>query len=748
MTVAARRQPGAYLYLCGLPRPAWAWVFLGTAASSAALAQSVSIPADVATGVVETVIVTAERRAENLQQAAVAATVLSGEALAERSILTVDDLEFVTPSLTISSSGQGNEMNIRGIGKEDISGTATSAVATYRDGVGTVSGFFNGEPYYDVASVEVLRGPQGTFVGENAAGGAIFVNTRDPEIDGGYTGYVEAGAGDYDQMTLQGALNTPLTDTLAGRIAFYHLQRDSFFDVYFDQALTIDHPQAVGDVDHSAVRGALLWQPTDNFEAKVKIDYSNLDNHGYAFGVVEGWPEPQTGFPPPLANPSDDPFKIANNATDNYAKDKMTRGVLDMTYTFANDLALRSVSGIQSIETYIRNDDDGTAIQDRRQHIRAKFKIYTQELSLVSPEADRLSWIAGAFWREETLDFPSNDGFILLDGTNYVPGVLVEELTIEWHTPRTTLAAFGQVGYQLTDTLELEIGGRYNYFHISEEVDLQFPVFGLSFPFFGKYTEDTVTGKVALNWQAADDHFFYAFVATGNTTGGVSVFFLNPDFENQEVTDYELGWKAQLFDDHLFTQIGGFFNSIDAYQAGFTDATTGRNTFQNLDGTSEIYGLEVSAQAVIGALSFDLGAAWIHSELGEGLLFDDVTASAIQVEGNLMPFTPEYTFFVGAQYDFALPGGMTLTPRIDYAVTDEQTATPLDRETVDGVRVDLIEDHEQVNLRLTLAAQNWNVIGYMTNATDETYIEAHGGAGYNAYPNPPRQYGVRVNYTF
>src|SRR5262245_58509580 len=141
-----------------------------------------SAPAKPTTVGVETIIVTAERRAENLQQASVAATVLTGDAVAVRGVTSVDDLEFVTPSLTIASSGQGNEMNIRGIGKEDISGTATSAVATYRDGVGTVSGFFNGEPYYDIDNIQVLRGPQGTFVGENAAGGAIFVNTRDPEI--------------------------------------------------------------------------------------------------------------------------------------------------------------------------------------------------------------------------------------------------------------------------------------------------------------------------------------------------------------------------------------------------------------------------------------------------------------------------------------------------------------------------------------------------------------------------------------
>jgi iron complex outermembrane receptor protein len=330
--------------------------------------------------------------------------------------------------------------------------------------------------------------------------------------------------------------------------------------------------------------------------------------------------------------------------------------------------------------------------------------------------------------------------------------VPVKEIVLEWHTPRTTAAAFGQVAYQLTDALQVELGGRYNYFHVSEEVALDIlPELlpgVLSFPDFASYSEDTVTGKVALNWQASDNHFFYAFVATGNTTGGVSVFVLNPDFKNQSTTDYEAGWKGTFFDGQVLTQIGGFYNDIKRYQAYFIDAATQRGTFQNLDGDSENMGVEFTAQAVFGALSLDVGVALLDSELGSGVISDDVTGQNIDVEGNAIPFTPDYTFFAGAQYEFPLPGGLTLTPRIDYAKTDEQLVTPLDRTGINGKPIDRIEDHENMNLRLTLAAQDWNLIAFMTNATDEAYIEAHGGAYINAYPNPPRQYGVKLNYTF
>src|SRR5581483_11379094 len=207
-----------------------------------------------------------------------------------------------------------------------------SSVAIYRDGIGVISGFATNEPYYDINTVEVLRGPQGTFSGENAAGGAIFINTRDPDLSAGYSGYVEAGYGNYNEFDAQGAINLPVTDTFAARIAFDHVSRDSFYTVWLNPQMTIRNPNPVGDRDYNSVRLGLLWQPTDDLQVKFKFDYNNLDNHGYAFSVVPGWPLPGAddfGDCPCAQNLSRDPFVIGNNATDNYAKDENARGALD-----------------------------------------------------------------------------------------------------------------------------------------------------------------------------------------------------------------------------------------------------------------------------------------------------------------------------------------------------------------------------------------------------------------------------------
>jgi len=144
---------------------------------------------DASVSTVGELVVTAERRATNLQKTAVAASVLTGADLTARGVNTVDQLQFTTPSANLENSGQSNNLNIRGIGKSETASTTVVGVIIYRDGVATFPGFFQDEPFYDIASIEVLRGPQGTFQGQNATGGAVIVNTNSPNF-GGLHGYV------------------------------------------------------------------------------------------------------------------------------------------------------------------------------------------------------------------------------------------------------------------------------------------------------------------------------------------------------------------------------------------------------------------------------------------------------------------------------------------------------------------------------------------------------------------------------
>src|SRR5678815_2606423 len=151
----------------------------------------------------DTIVVTAERRNENLMTTPVSASVISGDTLANKGVTNVDALQFATPSVVVNNFGQGNDFNVRGIGKAEHNTQTTTGVITYRDGVPSFPGYFQQEPYYDVHDIQILRGPQGTVVGQNATGGAVFVNTNDPVIGGGVHGYGQGQIGNYGDLTSQ-----------------------------------------------------------------------------------------------------------------------------------------------------------------------------------------------------------------------------------------------------------------------------------------------------------------------------------------------------------------------------------------------------------------------------------------------------------------------------------------------------------------------------------------------------------------
>ena len=221
------------------------------------------------------VVVTAERRTVNLQKAPVAATVLTGADLVKKGVVGVDQLQFISPDLTVTDIGQGNLFNIRGIGRSNADSNVQSGVVTYRDGVATFPGYLQSEPYYDIANVEILRGPQGTFAGQNATGGAIFITEANPSLSGGYHGYLQGQYGNYNDVGVQGAVNIPISDTLALRVAGNTEYRNSYYSV---SGLHTGDP---GKLAENAARVSLLWQPTAHFTLTLKADVTDVSTSGY-----------------------------------------------------------------------------------------------------------------------------------------------------------------------------------------------------------------------------------------------------------------------------------------------------------------------------------------------------------------------------------------------------------------------------------------------------------------------------------
>jgi iron complex outermembrane receptor protein len=382
------------------------------------------------------IVITAERRSTSLQRTGVAASVLTGEDLIRKSVNTVEQLQFSTPSLTVNTSGQANSFNIRGIGKSEISSSVGVGVVTYRDGVPTFPGYFQSEPYYDIQSVEVLRGPQGTFAGGNATGGAVFITETNPTLDT-VNGFATAQYGNYNQVKAQGAINLPLSDTLAIRVAANLEKRDSFFTV------TGPWTGNPGDLNAISGRASLLWQPDSHLRLLVKGDYNRINTGGFPnspayFGSAAA----------PVLNTSD-PFTVSSN-TYLSGQDEFGRISANLSYTFDSGLMIRSISGFQKGTLQETIDADGTAAQNNTFQDFVNEHVWSQELNIVSPDTGRFTWLIGGFYQYDKYEFPVGNGYVSL-----APAGVVRSLRIEGTNPHTATAAFGQIGYELTDGLQV-----------------------------------------------------------------------------------------------------------------------------------------------------------------------------------------------------------------------------------------------------------------------------------------------------
>ncbi len=632
------------------------------------------------------VVVTAERRSTNLQTTAIAATVLTQADIIKKGVFTVDQLQFVSPSITVNNFGQGNDVDIRGIGKGEHNSQTGTGVVTYRDGAATFPGYFQEEPFFDIAGIEVLRGPQGTFSGQNATGGALIINTQDPKINGGYTGYLLGHYGNYNDAALQGAVNIPISDTLAARVAFNGEHRSSFYNI--GGTWTGDP-----NVNWGSARLSVLWTPTQQIKILWKTDYDYLQNGGY-FGDAMTTKGTSTLF-------------NFNNNSHTFATDQFVRTILKADYVASNGITFRSVSSYQQGRTAWKGDIDGSGFVsggvpsagvDEFIAEAVNERLYSEEFNIISPDnKGPFSWIAGAYYQNNRYLFPPNRFVIGLPS----PYGLNENL--EGVNNTHSSAIFGQVTYKLPHGFELQAGVRYSsWYTANNPVRYYVPslvAFGYDFRQSQYYTGHNVTGKVSLNWTLDSNNFLYAFVASGAKPGGLNttLYFgalagVTPaPFKQEYVTDYEIGWKTRLFDNHVKLQLGAFYNDFRHFQViiPIPNQPT-ESTEQNIPKLTTLYGVEASAQATFGDFSASTGLGLQHSSIGTfysedprgvtsaapcDLATGPVSALCKNYGGNSQTYAPDFTFNASAQYNFRLAGGDVLTPSVNYAHISEQWAT-------------------------------------------------------------------------
>jgi iron complex outermembrane receptor protein len=691
------------------------------------------------------IIVTAQRRAENLQDVPIAASAFAGDQLDDRAISSVTDLQFAAPSLSVTDAGETQSVNIRGIGIASNSPNVSNGVATYIDGLFQPP-VVTSIPFYDISTIEVLRGPQGTLVGNNSTGGAIFINSQNPRL-GSVEGYAQAGYGSYDLYKAEGALNLPVGDDFAVRAAGFYRDRDS----YFEDVGPFDND--AGKLEELGARIGALWEP-GAFRALAKLQWHEQDTGGYTYR-----PAPDTDFAP---------FRLGDIRTLSYDNEtaKVERAFLaslELRYELDSGLTLRSLSGYQyKRNSYLADTDASQAPLavggGQATDYFAGERQYSQEINIISPTSGDFDWILGGYYQH-------NDIVVQIDNFSPAPPVVV--------APRNTrdiYGVFAQGNYQFTSALEVQLGLRYSHFKASGTGGI---VLGRGFPGFppdgilladlsGSHADARVTGKAALNWTVNDDHLVYGFVARGYKPGG----FESPtaEFEPETVWNYEIGWKGTVADNRVRFQVAAFYNDFNDLQFDVLQPSTGTSGVRNV-GSATIKGIEGQIQARFGGLGIDAGFGYLDSKLSSltfvnsrdlppgqlgpqcapgvpanAPLCFDYAPFVITTSGGPNLYSPDWTYNAGAEYRAYLSDRITLTPRINYGYVGRRF------DYLAYGPGDLIPSRGLLSAQVRMEVDDWKIEGYATNLTNKAYVV--GRSGNNEFYGAPREYGVRVGMVF
>jgi iron complex outermembrane receptor protein len=319
---------------------------------------------------------------------------------------------------------------------------------------------------------------------------------------------------------------------------------------------------------------------------------------------------------------------------------------------------------------------------------------------------------------------------------------------------------FGQVSYELPAGFELQVGARYSKWSTTNRVRWYVPQFP-TIDYFQDETETgyNVTGKVALNWNLDENNFLYAFVASGAKPGGLNgaLYFgggvIPPPFGQEYVTDYEIGWKASLLDNHVHTQLGAYYNDFKHFQVILPIPNNPlQSTEQNNPNPSKLYGLEASAQAVFGDLRLDGGVGLTKSSIGDFWTQDPrlprsgpcdprsgpASPSCINLGGNAQTYAPEFTFNFSAQYDYHLAGGDLVTPTVTFSHISDQWGTLFENRAAG----DYLEARDILGASLAWTHGDWVTTLYGTNLADDHYVAAL--LSPIRIAGPPRQFGISV----
>ena len=718
---------------------------------------------------IEEVVVTATRRAENIQNIPVAVSAFTDEDLSNLGITETLDIAQVVPNFVAHNNtglGTANLYSLRGLNN-------TESIATFDPPVGTyVDDFFiqrqnaNNYALFDIDRIEVLRGPQGTLFGRNTTGGAVRIILKEPAEEFG--GFAEVGGGRFDKVSARGSVDIPAAQNFRMKISGYYINDDGFVDNVTTGEDGLNFEENFG------IRGALFWEPTEQASWNASLAYIE-NEHANMFNYED----------------DDDRFTRTGLVTDGapYAGlltgDKQNFGLGNETRSlhFTSDLEWETAIGTVNILTsYLTLEQDflldffegpfatgGFTIANEGEHDQ-----FSQEAKLTGSIGDQLDYIAGVFYFNEDNKTDLAQIFNLGAIGLFLPtGFPLFQYDRTMDNGVDSWAVYAQVDWHFTEQLTLTAGIRYT----DEEKDFGITDNGnpragnvfnsrdieaLGIPL--EQDESIVTPRFALEYEATDNFMIYGSATRGFKSGGWNARGTAPGtlspFSAEKIWNYEGGIRSEWFGNRLRVNLTGFYSDITDFQlpSAYTDPASGAIVFitQNF-ADMEIYGFEAELLAnPVDNLTLFANIGIMESEyksLDPSIVAQrqncqqnglQCAQGIVNPTGNIAPpvRAPEHQLSIGGWYEIPITDTINLVPQInviDYG--DHNISTS-------GQDVALLDGYTIINGGVSLehTTWDWTLTASCQNCTDrDQYVSYLAGF---LYLQDPATWSVTLSKRF
>ena len=678
----------------------------------------------------EEVIVTAQIREENFQSVPVSGTVFMGATIEESRLALIDDIAHFTPGLAGSFFNYSSPIiAIRGSTNTFSQAGASKPVGVFLDDVFISRYSASSFELFDLEQVTVLRGPQGTLFGRNVTGGAVQIQTVQPNLDDSEFKF-SAGTGNYDLKEVSGYVSGPISDLVAAKLSVSIKDRDGF-------AVDRFNGQSLEDLDSVNLRTGFSFALNDSVNVRLSADYAKDKSGGRSYSFLSS---------------SDGSNMTGNDGNNRTAEVRVPqsyeRDINGLSAHIDWDVDGGTVQSItayrqsEAHEIYSLGAADVTLPSVSTQYLKDEIDeptSFSQEIRYVSDKSDRFDFVAGLYYYSEDTDRYLGD--VLLGISGFVKFV---DRSFDVTAKTKSVAAYANLTFHLSEKLDLGIGGRYT----NEDKDVTVDFVdnrNSAYNFLVSPSNDfsEFTPRFTLSYYPTDSVMLFVSRTEGFTAGGFNTETNNATaiqsgYDPETITAIELGAKTVWADGRFIANLTLFDEEYENKQEGFFTVAGPYYSIFNASKAS-ISGAEIELSWTV---SEALSAVATYASLDTK--YDTfVIPLGADFSGNKLQTAPEGMFSLSFDYEKVLDNGNTLHGGLGYSWQDDYYTGASNSPNF------LIDSYSLLNARVSYswADDRWRVDVWAKNLGDEDYVRIRGTSGALAeYFGPPKTYGINFTY--